>query len=414
MVTGPRDMPKDTPSGLVTNSNTPKSLFTYVPPVSTHQVLQLESCFNDQLKNELLMVFSDFNPKSINYCIVLKDPLILPIKSVKSMRNFPNIVKLLDSINNSDKSKGLPLNGCVVNFYPPTVQQALPHTDKETYVDQNSSICRYSLGETRTFNIFQVSHYHTRNPSVRNPYISFNLEEGSLMIMDPGSQAITKHHISGVTDNHSEPKPRWSLSFRHFKKVPVNIHQWPYEPEISTRKDFDPLSISPHLDPTQDKSVLLHDTVFSPPVKLTYHPSPEITSNDDTDSLSRSKQHDTYHHSPETKINLNETNSIPQSTQHGRNHHSPEIITKVDTDSSPKPTVHDLYHQSSAPDQNHHSPTAVTTEETNGTVNSVKTTISPPKPPVASRKQTMLKWIALSGVETCKEILIEAKTGLLS
>ena len=223
-----------------------ESLFRYLPPRESCQVLNINQNFNVDLKNELLEVL-DTNSISVENCIVLSDQSILPIESVKSMSKFSNITNLLNAINNSGLCKGKPVNGCVVNYYPSNSMRTSPHNDKEPYVDQESTICTYSLGGTRRFNIYKMN--------LRNPSLSYELMEGSLMLMDPGSQEISKHLICSLPNVLDQP--RWSLSFRHFIRAPVDPKQWPYEPEKTQITGSSPVSVKiPELDDILDTSKL--------------------------------------------------------------------------------------------------------------------------------------------------------------
>ena len=62
------------------------------------------------------------------------------------------------------------------------------HADDEIYINQDSSICIWSLMSERDFNIFDKK-------NTNQPLKTFKLQHGSLMIMHPGSQSCTKHKV---------------------------------------------------------------------------------------------------------------------------------------------------------------------------------------------------------------------------
>ena len=81
------------------------------------------------------------------------------------------------------------VNGCIVNCFRSESSRHYPHADDEKYIDQSCSIATVSLGPSRTFNIYEHKHKHAKVLK------SFQLDNGSLMIMQPGSQKATKHKI---------------------------------------------------------------------------------------------------------------------------------------------------------------------------------------------------------------------------
>ena len=190
-------------------------LFEYVPNFLPGKISDYDS-FLKGLSSELTSVL-DVKSAKVTDCIILKDQLMLPNLPSTHMDNFPFITKLCDNINNSGLCKGS-VNGCVVNHYPHNIMRTNPHADNENYTDQSTSISTFSVGGTRRFRIYKNG--------VLNPQLTFDLEQSSLMIMHPGSQRITKHHL--ISDPNYGNMQRWSISFRRFVPAFINKNQWPY------------------------------------------------------------------------------------------------------------------------------------------------------------------------------------------
>jgi alkylated DNA repair dioxygenase AlkB len=116
----------------------------------------------------------------------------------------------------------LNLNACVVNHYLPDKTQSRPHSDNETYVDQSSPICTFSIGQPRTISILKKS---TEGPSL---LFDQNLESGSLFVMMPGAQEKTLHHVNSGGE-------RWSISFRKIENCSYNPTEWPYHASLARK-----------------------------------------------------------------------------------------------------------------------------------------------------------------------------------
>ena len=112
---------------------------------------------------------------------------------------------LMDMVNKHEDVIG-EMNGCIINCFRSDSARHYAHSDNESYRDEASSIATVSLGPTRIFNIYENKHKPT------NVLTSFQLANGSLMLMQPGSQKVTKHKIE--KDTAVSETVRYSISFR--------------------------------------------------------------------------------------------------------------------------------------------------------------------------------------------------------
>ena len=127
------------------------------------------------------------------------------LKGSVSIDNYKHIKALMELVNKHDDVVG-ELNGCIINCFRSDSSRHYAHADNEEYIDSACSIATVSLGHSRRFNIYENKHKPTKVLK------SFNVEHGSLMIMQPGSQVKTKHKIEkfeGKSEN-----VRYSISFR--------------------------------------------------------------------------------------------------------------------------------------------------------------------------------------------------------
>ena len=156
---------------------------------------------------------------------ILKQPELNNLKS-KHMNEFNMISNLCDSINGFDGSTGN-MNGCLVNYFPSGQARLSAHSDDESYVDQEATICTLSLGETRELKILEKKHGRD-NKELK----SFMLENQSLFIMKPGSQHCTKHIVMDIDGD--KQSSRFSISFRHI--IPSQrTNEWPHNQYHASR-----------------------------------------------------------------------------------------------------------------------------------------------------------------------------------
>ena len=131
------------------------------------------------------------------------------------MAKFPAISDLCSNL--SRFVGDVDFNSCIVNYYADGTARTRPHSDDESYIVQECPIACFSIGSTRDIGIYDKS-----NGQLVGKH---TLESGSLLTMNPGAQANTKHQIlSSNTDGNSE---RYSLSFRRIKFTEVK-DEWPF------------------------------------------------------------------------------------------------------------------------------------------------------------------------------------------
>ena len=204
--------------------------------------------FMDDLKLEIDSLGLDKRKSNTSKVVtqwILPDPSVSPnLKNAQKLEKFSSISKLCNIVNNLEETAGTMI-GALVNYYPSGGARTNPHSDDESYVDQSSSIATFSLGSERVFNIFNKDHGH------KQLLRSYVLTEKSLMMMQPGSQAVTRHLVAS-SSSHSGP--RWSISFR--KIIPSTItNEWPHsnnsKPKAANHND------------TQDHTTLILGTSIS-------------------------------------------------------------------------------------------------------------------------------------------------------
>ena len=129
-----------------------------------------------------------------------------PVHSPKDINDFPTICKLMNLVNSSDKIDG-PLDSCLVLKYSDSAAALREHADDEKLIDQNKSICSFSLGATRTIDFY--------NKSGRSKLITtHNMEQDSLVIMKPSCQQKLLHCVRADKTRSTKSQVRFSISFR--------------------------------------------------------------------------------------------------------------------------------------------------------------------------------------------------------
>ena len=197
------------------------SLFKYIPSIVQSEparITRANSAVNSDSLNEdfVTALQHELDSLSLNqsHSYQVKTKWLLSpeisnshrdLKNSEDISKFPNICKLRDTINKLPDCKGL-LNGCIVNCFSPQSSRFRPHADDEPYIDQSTSICTFSLGQTRELGIFTKSH---GDPQLLK---KFPLESTSVHLMQPGSQACTKHKV--MPSRESSTDVRYSISFR--------------------------------------------------------------------------------------------------------------------------------------------------------------------------------------------------------
>ena len=145
---------------------------------------------------------------------LIKEPQKTNLPS-DSMDKFPAISELCTFV--SDYTGDHEYNSCIVNYYADGSARTRPHSDDESYVDQDCPIACYSLGTTREIGLFDKS-----NGTLLGKH---TLDEGSLFIMNPGAQSNTRHQI--LPAHGQLGGERFSISFRKIKYLEVR-NEWPF------------------------------------------------------------------------------------------------------------------------------------------------------------------------------------------
>ena len=130
----------------------------------------------------------------------------MPVHNPKNINEFPNIVKLMNILNSSEKVNG-PLDSCLVLKYTDSSAHLRKHSDNEPLMDQTKSICTFSLGATRTIEFYSKA---GRSKLVT----SHKMENNSLTIMRPGCQQKLLHKVRAENGRSNLSQVRYSISFR--------------------------------------------------------------------------------------------------------------------------------------------------------------------------------------------------------
>ncbi len=146
-----------------------------------------------------------------------------PVHAAKDIKQFSVINKLRSLVNESTEVIG-PLDSCLVLQYNSRQSSLTLHSDDELSIDQDKSICSFSLGCERTIEFFEKG---ARPKLVKD----IRMTNNSLVIMRPGTQQNLKHCVraerntSSNDTGDSQSQVRYSLSFRAVRKaqVPVGV-----------------------------------------------------------------------------------------------------------------------------------------------------------------------------------------------
>ena len=137
-----------------------------------------------------------------------------PVHPAKDIVGFPYINKLGSLVSACTEVTG-PLDCCLVLKYNSNTSATAIHDDAENSIDQQKSICPFSLGCERTLEFFTSG----RKPKAVK---SIRMKNNSLVIMRPGTQQNLKHAVRAEVkskDSESQPKIRYALSYRAVKSV---------------------------------------------------------------------------------------------------------------------------------------------------------------------------------------------------
>ena len=136
-------------------------------------------------------------------------------------------------------------NSCIVNYYADGSARTRPHSDDESYIDQDCPIVCFSLGASREIGLFDKSN--------GNLIGKHSLDEGSIFVMDSGAQSNTKHQILPA-HGHQESE-RYSISFRKIKYMEVR-NEWPF----TSKENPKPSNVTRNVTKTETKTTLILGT----------------------------------------------------------------------------------------------------------------------------------------------------------
>ena len=180
------------------------------------------------------------------------------------IRKYPATRKLMDIINSHPESTHN-MDCVLISYYPTPKSQLSYHTDDEAQICQLSSICSFSLGESKTFEIVKKSPKVTRSSSSSPPLLSANLVEGSLTIMKPGCQQLFKH---GVRPGPSSTPTRsiagrFAFSFRKYVSSD-SVEESFSDSELLIPVLASPKATAPNLFSSLPSPASVHGPCFSP------------------------------------------------------------------------------------------------------------------------------------------------------
>ena len=193
----------------------PKDLVELIPDFCTDKDF-MKSLWDEC---ESLGLMSSRNKVATQWLSPSSEPYIYndvnPVHEAKNINKYPNISKMLSFVNASDVVDG-PLDACLVLKYPSPSAVLRPHADDEKHIiDQSKSICPFSLGTSRTLEFFTKGKKSKRA-------LGFRLEEGSLLVMKPGTQQTLDHCVRSESISVPSVSPSedvmYCLSFRAIVK----------------------------------------------------------------------------------------------------------------------------------------------------------------------------------------------------
>lgn len=212
-------MLKSLQSELTKRAADPVNLTEYVPDFCTDEVLL--SAIHTECED---LNLASGRKVSTQFLSTSGDPYIYPdtdpVHKAIDISKFPNICALMELINSSDHIDG-PLNSCLVMKYPGPQASLSLHSDNEPTIDQQKSICSFTIGSSRTIEFYKKS---AKNPKPKCS--QYRLSEGGLLIMKPGCQSHLEHFVrqetspflSSQSSQSGNTQVRFSLSFRAHSK----------------------------------------------------------------------------------------------------------------------------------------------------------------------------------------------------
>ena len=140
-----------------------------------------------------------------------------PVHSPQAIGNFACISRLLDLVNSSTEITG-PLDSCLVIKYDSNKTKTSLHRDNEELMDQQKSICSFSLGCERTLEFFEGT-----SAKASRCVKKIRMKNNSLVVMRPGTQQNFLHTVRAEPNHNGEStvkgdSVRYSLSFRAIVK----------------------------------------------------------------------------------------------------------------------------------------------------------------------------------------------------
>ncbi|KAL5254934.1 hypothetical protein ACHWQZ_G014399 [Mnemiopsis leidyi] len=136
-----------------------------------------------------------------------------PVHKATDIASFPCINRLLSLVNLSTEVTG-PLDSCLVLKYTSKSSSLSIHDDGEDFIDQEKSICSFSLGCERTLEFFDKA-----SKSKSKCTMSYRMKNNSMVVMRPGAQQNLKHAMRAErSSNIDDDQIRYSLSFRAVSK----------------------------------------------------------------------------------------------------------------------------------------------------------------------------------------------------
>ena len=113
-----------------------------------------------------------------NFKNILKSPL--------SINEFPNISKLMNTVNMHPSTTG-DMNSCLVTRYPSNRASLSLHCDNEKIISQCSSICTVSFGEPRDLQIVLNGKSLNNGKPDTSPDLTLPATDRTMNIMKPGA-----------------------------------------------------------------------------------------------------------------------------------------------------------------------------------------------------------------------------------
>ncbi|NQZ52154.1 MAG: alpha-ketoglutarate-dependent dioxygenase AlkB [Moritella sp.] len=123
--------------------------------------------------------------------------------------NYPYIKQLLNQLKASGRHKFADLNACLISCYPTAKKSLGLHADNERSICQETPMCNVSIGCTRKIEFVPIK-------GDGRTLCSFDLEHGSLNVLNPGCNSVFKHRVPPGTHEVNGNNVRYVLSFRRF------------------------------------------------------------------------------------------------------------------------------------------------------------------------------------------------------